>query len=214
MLQKFFIALALVSLGGCYSMPTTSVPASYEPTATSGTSYLIGVVGIWPDAYIAAEEQKLLLRQRGGHEFASAQSLNGWFVRTPRDVHDRSRGIGSLFVMPLKPGRYELFNVWFDTGRTRSWSREDFSIPLNLEAGKAYYIGDFRSACIIVGNACTYFHSRHPERDLALARAAHPELPSIEELDLKYLDGAYPTIIDQNGPKASVYRALMSGELQ
>lgn len=208
------ITLMTLSLAGCHSLPSADVPVSMRPSTGSDVSYLVGVVGIWPDAVYTAQEQKLLIRQRGGNDVVSPRLLNTFYARTPRDVREHWHGIGTLFVLPLKAGRYEIFNVLFERGSVRTWKREDFSIPLELEAGKAYYVGDFRAGCIDSQGSCAFFHSNHLQRDAALVRAQHPEVPELQQVELKGLEGAYPSVMEEDGPKASVFKSMISGRMK
>lgn len=214
MIRPFVLLAVLLALSGCYSLSPTKIAKNMNPDPQSGVAYVVGVVGIWPKAVHTANEQMLLIRPRGGDGFASARLYNEIYGRTPRDVRESWHGIGSLFVMPLKPGRYEIYNLHFDRGNAKSWSREDFSIPLELEAGKAYYVGDFRAACLsALGAKCVFLHSDHMERDAALVRAKYPHVPSLQRVDLEKMEQATPLIVNEQGPKASMLKAMLSGEL-
>ena len=214
MIRPLVLLSALLALSGCYSLSPTKIADSMNPDPQSGVAYVVGVVGIWPQALYTANEQMLLIRPRGGDGFATARLYNQFYARTPRDVRETWHGIGSLFVMPLKPGRYEIYNLHFDRGNATSWSREDFSIPLELEAGKAYYVGDFRAGCLSAGGAkCIFLHSDHLERDAALVRAKYPQVPSLQRVDLEKMEEATPLIVKEQGPKASMLKAMLSGDL-
>lgn len=213
MIRLFAVLTLLLGLSGCYSLSPTQIDDELAPSADSGTAYLVGVVGIWPKASYAAQEQMLLIRKRGSDEFASARLHNEFYARTARDVRETGHGIGTLFVMPLKPGRYEIYNVRFDRGRSVSWSREDFTIGMQLEAGKAYYIGDFRAGCVSpTDSTCLFLHCDHLERDAALVRARYPQVPGLQRLDMPNLYTATPFIREENGTSASVYKAMLSGK--
>lgn len=214
MMRFFAVLTVLLGLSGCYSMSATYIDDELSPTADSGVAYVVGVVGIWPKAKFGAQEQMLLIRKRGSDDFATARLHNEFYARTERDLRETGHGIGTLFVMPLKPGRYEIYNVRFDQGQSVSWSREDFTIGLELEAGKAYYLGDFRAGCLIGrGTSCLFLHSDHLERDAALVRAKYPQVPGLQRLDMPNLYTATPFIREENGPSASVYKAMLSGKL-
>lgn len=212
---RFFAVLtALLGLSGCYSMSPTHIDDELKPTADSGVAYVVGVVGIWPKTRFSAKEQMLMIRKRGSDDFATARLYNEFYARTERDVRETDHGIGTLFVMPLKPGRYEIYNVRFDRGQSVTWSREDFTIGMQLEAGKAYYLGDFRAGCLIgVQPSCLFLHSDHLERDAALVRAKYPHVPGLQRLDMPNLDSITPFIREENGPSASFYKAMLSGKL-
>lgn len=214
MIRLFAVLTALLCLSGCYSMSPTHIDDELSPTADSGVAYVVGVVGIWPEAKYGAHEQMLMIRKRGSDDFATARLHNEFYARTARDVRESGHGIGTLFVMPLKPGRYEIYNVRFDQGQSVSWSREDFTVGLQLEAGKAYYIGDFRAGCLIGrSTSCLFLHSDHLERDAALVRAKYPQVPGLQRLDMPNLYTATPFIREENGTSASVYKAMLSGKL-
>ena len=214
-MMRFFVVLTvLLGLSGCYSLSPTQIDDELSPTADSGVAYLVGVVGIWPKAKFGAHDQMLMIRKRGSDDFATARLHNEFYARTERDVRETGHGIGTLFVMPLKPGSYEIYNVRFDRGQSLSWSREDFTIGLQLDAGKAYYIGDFRAGCLLGRDmTCLFLHSDHLERDAALVRAKYPQVPGLQRLDMPNLYTATPFIREENGPSASVYKAMLSGKL-
>ncbi|OLU16539.1 MULTISPECIES: hypothetical protein [unclassified Pseudomonas] len=211
--RNLFCALLFLNLAGCYSLSPIDIDKSIRPAKDGATSYLVGVVGVWPDAKYSLHEQSLLLRQKGGGGSASARLRNNVHLRTPRDIRDGRRGIGTLFVMPLKPGRYELYNVLFKrSDGTTTWKREDFSIPLQLEPGKAYYIGDFRAACLDYNARCAFIHSYDIKRDQALVTSKHPELPPLQLIELEHLDGAYPILLDSDAANAVVFKTILSGQ--
>ncbi|MCW2290015.1 hypothetical protein M2262_000065 [Pseudomonas sp. BIGb0408] len=214
LLRNLCSSMLLLNLVGCYSLSPIDIDKSLRPAEGGATSYLVGVVGVWPDAKYSPHEQSILLRQKGGGGSASARLRNNVHLRTTRDIRDGRRGIGTLFVMPLKPGRYELYNVLFRRGDGTGWKREDFSIPLQLEPGKAYYIGDFRAACIDLNARCSFIHSYHAERDQALVTSKHPELPPLQVLELKHMDGAYPAMFDSDTENAAIFKSVLSGQLR
>lgn len=206
--------ILMLLASGCYSLPEAEIDPALQAEPGEPVSYLVGVVGVWPDAAYAAHEQNILIRRRGGDAMASARLLNRVYARTKRDLRETNKGIGTLFVMPLKPGMYELHNVLFRWRSAPRWAKEDFSIPLPLEPGKAYYIGDFRAACMISRNSCIFLHSSHLQRDQALVRAKHPELPELTPMPLKHLESAYPLVIEEDGPQSSIYKAFLSERLK
>lgn len=213
LLRNLCGALLFLNLAGCYSLSPIDIDKSIRPAEGGATSYLVGVVGVWPDAKYSLHEQSLLLRQKGGGGAASARLRNNVHLRTPRDIRDGRRGIGTLFVMPLKPGRYELYNVLFKRSNgTTAWRREDFSIPLRLEPGKAYYIGDFRAACIDYNARCAFIHSYNLKRDQALTIGKHPELPPLQQLELEHMESAYPILLDSDAENAAVFKTILSGQ--
>ncbi|TBU80337.1 hypothetical protein DNK06_10575 [Pseudomonas daroniae] len=213
LLRNLCCALLLLNLAGCYSLSPIDIDKSIRPADGGSTSYLVGVVGVWPGTKYSLHEQSIQLRQKGGGGFASARLRNNVHMRTPRDIRDGQRGIGTLFVMPLKPGRYELYNVLFKRSNGPTvWKREDFSITLQLEPGKAYYIGDFRAACIDYNAHCSFIHSYDVERDQALTARKHPNLPPLQRLELEHLEGAYPFVLDSNAKNAAIFESIFSGQ--
>lgn len=213
LLRNLYCALIFLNLAGCYSLSPIDIDKNIRPAKDGATSYLVGVVGVWPDTKYSLHEQSLLLRQKGGGGSASARLRNNVHLRTARDIRDGRRGIGTLFVMPLKPGQYELYNVkFFRSEGLTAWKREDFSIPLQLEPGKAYYLGDFRAACIDYEGHCSFIHSYNLKRDQALTTSKHPELPPLQQLELNHMDGAYPIILDSEAENAAVYKTILSGQ--
>lgn len=207
-------ALLLIILAGCHSQPSFKSDKSLTPQPSGEVSYLVGVIGVLPEARYSLHQENLLIRPLGGNGTAQAQLRNHLLVRTPRDIRDGRRGIGSLFVIPLKPGRYELYNVHFQVKNVTMWRRESFSIPFQLEAGKAHYIGDFRGACADPKRACSFVHSYQLERDQALAARQHPTLPTLQPLALEQFDSAYPILLNNESRNLDVLMRLLTADDQ
>lgn len=199
-----------LGLSGCYSLSPTAIDRELAPRKGESVSYLVGVVGVWPDSAYGAHEQSILIRRPGEQASASARLVNRVSTRTKRDLRETKRGIGTLFVMPLKPGRYEIHNVLFRWQSSTRKSRKDFSIPLLLEPGKAYYVGDFRAACMQVRTLCTFLHSSHLERDQALVRENYPELPALQPVELEQMESAFPVLVQESDPRAAGLKATLS----
>lgn len=196
-------ALALlvcaVLLTACTTHSPNLVSEPLRPASNGPTAYLIGSIG--PDAqnglYV---NQRILLRERGSPYGAAA-----WWTRTdasetPQDIQDGA-GAASVFILPLKPGNYEFYDFQFfstsygpygSTARSTQ-AREQFLVPLRLEAGKAYYIGEFRSRCL-PGSGCLFINRNQQQRDEPIARRYTPALPPLEYLQLD-LKRAYPFIL-------------------
>lgn len=203
---KRAMPLLMVSLlAGC-AVKEHSAQLSDRVTARAGepVSYLVGSIG--PDSEMPAPQQyqRLLFRQRGSEWGAAAAYTNHGVRQTPQDIEE-GQGRASVFVMALKPGDYELYdfqffslvNTGYGTYSTSQMAKEKFVIPLRLQPGKAYYIGEYRSRCL-TSKVCLFIQRDRQARDEGIARAQVPQLPSLQYLQLP-LERAKPFILPEKG---------------
>lgn len=196
------VALLLL-LGGCtITEPSSLVSKPLSPGVGEPVAYLVGAIG--PDSLMPArvQNQRLLFRLRGSEQGAAAIWIDNGVRQTPKDMQD-GPGSVSVFTMPLKPGDYELYDVqFFSTSNTVHGTyfsslraREKFVVPMRLEDGKAYYIGEYRSRCLS-RNGCLFVQRDRMARDEAIARRQVPQLPSLQRLSLQ-LERATPFILPE-----------------
>ncbi|OYU04648.1 MAG: hypothetical protein CFE47_25570 [Pseudomonas sp. PGPPP1] len=206
-MSRFSRPLALLllaaALTGCGTQPASMVSAPLLPGPQEPVAYLVGSIG--PQSLVAspAPNQRLLFRKRGS-AYGAAGIWVGMGKETPQDVKD-STGAASVFVLPLKPGDYEFYDFQFfsstyspymGTTYTSVQAREKFNLPLRLQAGKAYYLGEFRSLCL-GGSLCAFRWRDQLARDEAIARQSVPGLPTLELMPLDYRSAAPYIIVPQ-----------------
>lgn len=210
------ITLVCAMFTGCHSLPSVTVDSKIKGTGDE-VGYLVGSVGITAASKISPMEQSLLFRKRGTSQMASAKLLDNWMVKS-KQLKD-STGKASLFAIPLKPGHYEMYNINFNVNGFLIWKKEDFSIPLKVEAGQAFYLGDFRSNCVYRpperrsqnGTQCYFIRTNQLERDKHLLAAEYPRLPEIQAVELKQIDTALPVIMDMERPLEFI-KSLQGGK--
>ncbi|MCQ9427091.1 hypothetical protein NRB16_26625 [Pseudomonas sp. LJDD11] len=203
-IRAFARLLPIALMTGCAAKSSVFVSEPLQPTAGSPVAWLVGSIG--PQGRDSAfTNQRILLRKRGSQDGAAAWWGHAEVAHTPKDIEDsRSAdekalpGQASVFVMPLKPGDYELYDFqFFWTGANSSFrslqAREQFVVPLRLEAGKAYYLGEFRSRCIGM-SVCMFLHANQQPRDEQIARRYSPGLPVLQPMNLD-LKPAYPFVL-------------------
>ncbi len=156
---------------------------------------------------MAYTNQRIFFRQRGSEYGAAAWWGHADVNHTPKDIPEPGTagandlvGAASVFILPLKPGDYEFYDFqFFWNGYGGSYraihAREKFVVPMRLEAGKAYYIGEFRSRCIDT-SACYFVHRDRQQRDEVIARRYSPHLPTLESMQLDLLP-ASPFVIPE-----------------
>lgn len=206
-MSRFSRPLALLlmaaALTGCGTQPASMVSAPLLPGPQEPVAYLVGSIG--PQSLVAspAPNQRLLFRKRGS-AYGAAGIWVGTGKETPQDVKD-STGAASVFVLPLKPGDYEFYDFQFfsstyspymGTTYTSVQAREKFNLPLRLQPGKAYYLGEFRSLCL-GGSLCAFRWRDQQGRDEAIARQSVPGLPPLELMPLDYRSAAPYIIVPQ-----------------
>lgn len=193
-----FILLA-ATLNGCIMQPASLVSEPLQPKPGEPVAYLVGAIGPLNAASATWQDQRLLLRKRGSEYGAAAVWHRQGSMLTPQDIKDS--GSASVFVLALKPGDYELYDAPFSTleyiygvgtlARSQA-PREKFNLPLRLEAGKAYYLGEFRSSCFVSG--CAYLWRDQLRRDQPIAHLQVPGLPALQILPLN-LENTRPYIV-------------------
>jgi hypothetical protein len=188
-------------LSGCISQPAGLVSEPLRPAPNEPAAYLVGAIG--PQVLGnggAATNLRLLFRKRGSM-YGAAALWQGDSRPTPNDL-EAPGSAGSVFVLPLKPGDYEFYNFQFwavgyrpgmGSGFSSREAREAFVVPLRLEAGKAYYIGEYRSVCREI-TQCLFVWGDQMTRDAAIAQRQVPGLPTLQALPLN-LEQAHPFII-------------------
>ena len=202
MLCSLRLVLLLFSgaLVGCGTQSASVVSEPLRPGQQEPVAYLVGSIGPLDLRASAAPNQRLLFRKRSSKNGAAGVWV-GAGRETPQDVKEQG-GAASVFVLPLKPGDYELYDFQFfssnysqtlGTTYTSSQAREKFNLPLHLQTGKAYYLGEFRSLCI-GGSLCVFRWRDQQVRDEQFARQQVPELPSLELVPLDF-ESAAPFII-------------------
>ncbi|PRA33860.1 hypothetical protein [Pseudomonas poae] len=206
-MSRFSRPLALLllaaALTGCGTQPAAVVSEPLLPGPQEPVAYLVGSIGPQSLAASPAPNQRLLFRKRGS-AYGAAGVWVGMGRETPQDVKDAT-GAASVFVLPLKPGDYEFYDFQFfssnyspymGTTYTSVQAREKFNLPLRLQPGKAYYLGEFRSLCL-GGSLCAFRWRDQQARDEAIARQSVPGLPPLELMPLDYRSAAPYIIVPQ-----------------
>ncbi|AIN58112.1 hypothetical protein QVM48_01310 [Pseudomonas soli] len=204
LLRAFARLLPLALLTGCAAKSPALVSEALQPAAGGPVTYLVGSIGpLGRDS--AYTNQRILLRKRGAQDGAAAWWGFAEVAHTPKDIEEvrgpdkqALPGEASVFVMPLKPGDYEFYDFQFfwngyNGGYSSIRAREQFLVPMHLEAGKAYYIGEFRSRCLGL-SACMFFHGDQQPRDEVIARRYTPGLPPLQALNLN-MAPAFPFVM-------------------
>ena len=197
------LLLMAAALTGCGTQPAAVVSEPLLPGPQEPVAYLVGSIGPQSLAASPAPNQRLLFRKRGS-AYGAAGVWVGMGRETPQDVKDAT-GAASVFVLPLKPGDYEFYDFQFfssnyspymGTTYTSVQAREKFNLPLRLQPGKAYYLGEFRSLCL-GGSLCAFRWRDQQARDEAIARQSVPGLPPLELMPLDYRSAAPYIIVPQ-----------------
>jgi len=157
--------------------------ASALAAAAEGTGQLIVAIGDRPGCTSGV---MLRFRSKDGRhsDFISYSQRN--LVRNPREIDDGADGTGSVRVLDLAPGDWEIYEIsWANTADpsylNKYTSPDGFSIPFTVKAGEAVYIGDFQA------DAPTYTHAsdvvmyltNRNARDVAIAKNREAILPVV-----------------------------------
>ncbi len=192
LIRAFARLVPLVLIAGCGPKSPAIISEPLQPAAGAPITWLVGSLG--PAAMDdAATHQRLMFRPLGAKDGVAAWWGSGAMEYTPADIQgepavrkDSAPGTASVFVLPLKPGEYEFYDIsffWPGGDNLSISARKPFSIPMRLEAGKAYYIGEFRSRCEGKG-ICFFIQRDQKTRDEPIARRYTPNLPVLQSLQL------------------------------
>jgi hypothetical protein len=193
------LLLAALALDACTIQPTAIISAPLQPQPGAPVAYLVGALG--PVGGNQWQEERLMLRKRGTEQNAIGHWMKRGIDATPADIQDGSTGRASVFVLPLKPGDYEIYSFLFTGIGTypglgtvvRTWQpKEQFNLPVRLQAGKAYYLGEFRSSCV-APSACSLRWQNQLLRDQAIAQRQVPGLAALQPVSMNF-DNARPFI--------------------
>lgn len=192
-LSRVWVPLVFTGvLTACTSQSSSFVNETLYPSNGAPAAYLVGSIGPMSASLSPAINQRLLFRKRGS-EYGAAAIWAGKSGGTPQDIKDQT-GSASVFVLKLKPGDYELYDFQLlytryapggGTTFTSTQSREKLNVPLRLQAGKAYYLGEFRSKCLN-GSFCSFLWRDQLSRDELFARQQAPDLPELQLMNLDF----------------------------
>jgi hypothetical protein len=181
-----FFAGALMALAGCTVAPG-DIPPGLGPVAPDKGGIVFGTIGRGGSS--AYTSQGLRYRMQGREDTALIAFRDSGIVDTPVDFEEGTAK-GSLFLIRLPPGAYELMNIHFfinrgQFGTTTFSAKEDFSIAFTVKEGTATYLGEFLGYQVTGKNffgwsvpAGGYFVIRNQiERDFSLARKKGVTLP-------------------------------------
>ena len=130
------------------------------------------------------------------------------------DADYTGRETGRVITRNLPPGRYEIYNFMFSGAYRTTSSAKRFSIPFEIKAGEATYIGNFARAASLgtvlqpaLGANGYYIISDKSDRDLPIAQARNKNLPPVrkEVIDVAELD--HPAIRATEAEKLQPKRA-------
>ncbi len=205
-LKVICLLIVTLALGACAHPGEHRVPESYA-AAPEDAAYLIGSIGFRSSGEHKSVNNfsRLIYRRKGVEHRGDIVMSQSWMF--PVEIHYEEPGRkGRMFALPLQPGEYELVNVhfYYNNGQVeKSWeAKEDFSVPFSMEAGKAYYIGDFLARGywgknifgITIPAGGHFVHRYNLGRDLPLLKAKFPELAEKDVVTLD-LDAEVPPFI-------------------
>jgi hypothetical protein len=121
------------------------------------------------------------------------------------------RTAGTVFVMNLPEGEYEIYNFELYAGSTTS-ARQDFSVRFRVQPGKTNYLGEFLGKTvfapdILLGRPAPagvrWVLSDRGSRDLAVARKAtvDPRLEAVAPIVIDIDLGTNPFFVDGRVPE-------------
>ncbi|MCQ9471640.1 hypothetical protein NRB15_14965 [Pseudomonas alliivorans] len=199
------LALVLGIAAGC-TQTASVVSEPLQPAPNAPVAYLVGSLGPKFVNLFPAQRQALLFRKRGSQNGAMGLWTSDFKQKTSDDIQDAD-GVASVFVLPLTPGDYEFYDFDLYTLVTSGQiaystslsAKEKFTRSMHLEPGKAYYIGEFRSTCILQAG-CAFLWRNEMARDGVIAKRQHPQMPALQFLPLD-LTGTGPFFIDDTPGK-------------
>ncbi len=136
--KKALVCLTIILFSGCAS-PTANVAENYAISSDSSNGLLVGSIEYrGPLSGYRVYYRGLYNDQRGYFEAGVGMMLIP--IPPKSDFSDKK---GSLQVVELPPGKYEIANWAVQSGYANVGQTQPFSINFIIEPGKATYIGSF-----------------------------------------------------------------------
>ena len=214
MMQRLCLVLSLLAIAGCQTLGYKQMldPAQapdYVPGVSDepDTGYLVGSFTIAQGTptrtieFFHGEDgfrysnYRFIFRPTGAT--AATEKRSGfvgrgsafWETRSGDDYKGEGTS-GHVYVIPLRAGTYEFhrFEVYAGGSQTTWRSRKDFSLPFEIQAGRALYIGELVALHTFGKNMLGMtiptgadFYARFPsDRDITLLQDKYPFLADME----------------------------------
>lgn len=198
-MARVLVCFLLVSVvAGCTLKQTgVQLDTALSPIDGQPASYLLLVMGEEGDMPYNLLQTSILVLDEDKSQGLAVSFYDNFAKTTGVDIRD-AKGPATAYVVALRPGTYYLrglTSAFSESGFIRSYPSFSASdIPIQLEPGKAVYLGHYRARCPAEEGspACRFVRYDRLEQDIALFKAKQPNLPAIEKLELRGLDRAVP----------------------
>lgn len=183
-MYRTLIALSAVLLSACASAPPP-IPTNYA--GPDAGQVLVGIGAAKGTNY---SSYSFYFRRADAAPQADVKQASGRFIYLQSNIfssqkrdYDSAQENGVVLLSSLPPGKYEIhnFNIHLNAGTTQLnfGSKSDFSIPFEVQAGKAVYLGNYQANAIQGKNmlglsapaGAVFVVESRLDRDIALARA-------------------------------------------
>ncbi len=152
-LQVMLLLSSLLLLCGCMTTVRSIVPKDMEVKDLSSAGRVAGsfvVNPIWPRRFGRDEPFfgyfGLKIRRAGSSgEGATVSMDRPEAVKNAEDDIDDNGIVGWTFVLPLLPGKYEIYSFVFYSIAVTLTPKRDFSIPFEVKSGETIYLGQFHA---------------------------------------------------------------------
>lgn len=140
------IATVLLVLSGCAG---AHGPERWNSLPEDQRAVIFGTVTA-EETGILLSRSVLYFRNLDTQEVGSIETHPFYDTTGNPDLYERHKKIGWVFELTLPPGRYEFFRYFSvrnlgQFGSTQYRSKQEFSVPFAVEAGKIHYLGEYRA---------------------------------------------------------------------
>lgn len=147
------LATILLALSGCAG---AHGPERWKSLPEDQRAVIFGTISAY-ESGIALSTSRLYFRNIDTGETGSISAEPGNDVTGNPDIYERNKEIGWVFELTVPPGRYEFYGYFAvrnfaQFGSTQYRSKQDFSVPFTIMAGKTHYLGEYRAQAFIGRN--------------------------------------------------------------
>ena len=139
------VAAVLIFLSGCVTAGPDPVPKAFQDIPLDEAGIAFGTIG--SDLKSSFTRMGIRYRQVDSENESMILFQQGYFSISPLNFEVNGEK-GSVFVLQLPPGQYEMYDVYFhmdqaSAGSTTFSSKQEFSVPFEIKKGESVYLGEF-----------------------------------------------------------------------
>jgi len=175
-MKRGFLRLAALLLAaavvGCTSMPTGYIGKD--------AGYIVAGLGAAKSAHYHVYAIFIENGTEVVDPYMPAQDMTYDVRYGPKADYEDEYEEGAVYILPVKPGKYHIENVFFSVGMATWKPKKLISIPFTVEPGRVTYLGNFKGKRTTEPSLLSFTPefalSDRRITDLAIAKKKKPEL--------------------------------------